>query len=84
MYSRSLSPKVSYVKSLLRKSSVGGGEEMNKDLFNRALEANLRTMDKPKMLKHKAGISHYVLNDFHIRETNPGFARNELGRIYNH
>lgn len=82
-YRRSTSPKVEFVKSLFRTSSIGS-DDKKKELFAKAMGANLRSPDKPKMQKVTTGTIGYVLNDFHIRETNPGFARNELGRIYNH
>ena len=38
----------------------------------------------PRIVMHKEGTSKSVANDYHNRETNPGFARNDLGGMFTH
>ena len=42
------------------------------------------TTTLPSMTEHRMRKIPYVLNDFHIRETNPGFARNDFGGFFTH
>ena len=38
----------------------------------------------PSMTEHRERKNPFILNDFHIRETNPGFARNDYGGFFTH
>lgn len=50
-----------------------------------ASKASLRTnMLLPSMTENRIRKIPYILNDNHIRETNPGFARNDYGGFFTH
>ncbi|CAG9334757.1 unnamed protein product [Blepharisma stoltei] len=81
-YKFDISPKVRLVRDLFDES-FSISPEKKKELFIKAVEAPLRASSaQPKILCHKGGAGRAVMNDFHIRETNPGFARNALGGYY--
>lgn len=60
--------------------------ETRKTLYNNLIDAPLRTNScGPKVAIHPVGTkSPFVMNDFHNRETNPGFSRKPGGDFYNH
>lgn len=56
-----------------------------RDLMVKARDANLRISTAgPASQMVKAPNPRDVMNDFHKRETNSGFARNQLGGIFTH
>jgi len=59
--------------------------EAKRDLMVKARHANLRTSTAgPTTKAVKAPNPQNIMNDFHKRETNAGFARNQLGGIFTH
>lgn len=57
----------------------------HKDLFKSILklkEINLLKTPKVKVETFKTGRMNYITNDYHLRETNPGYARNTLGTFF--
>lgn len=76
--------KKEYLKGMLRsQSSVG--TYLKKSLLSKAAESNIRmNTGGPKITVHGSGKLPFIMNDYHIRETNPGFARNELGNFFTH
>ena len=54
-----------------------------RQLISEGAKAPIRLQTSlPHMTNSKVRKIPYILNDFHIRETNPGFARNALGGFY--
>lgn len=54
-----------------------------KKIIDEASRAQIRISTcLPKMSQSKVRKIPFILNDFHIRETNPGFARNDLGGFF--
>jgi hypothetical protein len=52
-------------------------------IIDEATKAQIRVQTSlPKMSQSKVRKIPFILNDFHIRETNPGFARNDLGGFF--
>lgn len=81
-FKRSISPKVRLVRDLFG-NQLNASSEKTRELFLRAVEAPIRTKTAQiNVVSHGGGVSRAVMNDFHIRETNPGFARNALGGYY--
>lgn len=79
---RPASPKEQYVQTLLQDTSLVS-PEVKQRLAVHAKEAALRvTTAMPMMVRNGPGRLNAVINDYHIRETNPGFARNKLGGFY--
>lgn len=57
--------------------------EVKQKLMTQAKEAALRVKTAvPMMIRAGPGRLNAVINDYHIRETNPGFARNKFGGFY--
>lgn len=79
---RSPSPQEMYVQTLLQDASLVS-PEVKKRLATQAKEAALRIKTAvPITVRAGPGRLNAVMNDYHIRETNPGFARNKLGGFY--
>ena len=79
---RSRSPQEMYVQTLLQDTSLVS-PEVKKKLMMQAKEAALRVKTAvPLMVRAGPGRLNAVMNDYHIRETNPGFARNKMGGFY--
>ena len=79
---RSQSPKEEYVRTLMQDATFVS-EEVRQKLVTHAKEAALRVKTAiPMMVRAGPGRLNAVINDYHIRETNPGFARNKLGGFY--
>lgn len=59
--------------------------ETKRKLVMEASRSNLRiTTILPNMTRYQTRKIPYIFNDFHIRETNPGFARNDFGGFFTH
>ena len=57
--------------------------EIRDKLASRVREGPIRLKTAgPLIAKVTAGRDGAVMNDFHVRETNPGFARNKMGGFY--
>ena len=81
-FRRSMSPKKEHLMRLIH-----NGHETSTDfkqtILNHAMEAPLRTDTSPPKVKLVApGPVGSTMNDFHKRETNPGYARNGSGGFY--
>lgn len=68
----------------LIKSLLGGQgpvrDEVKKGLIEIALQAPIRgSAPGPVIARHSTGRFGEVVSDFHSRETNPGYARNDFG-----
>ena len=80
-FRKSIPARTQKLNELFRKSA--GDWSVDKQLYKTALNANLRLgMALPSQTQHFTTGPGYVMNDFHIKETNPGFARNALGGFY--
>jgi hypothetical protein len=81
-----LSPeKTEEVKMLTRiaKSYSNIPFPKRKELINEGSRAPIRLQTTlPQMTTSKVRKIPFILNDFHIRETNSGFARNDLGGFF--
>jgi len=75
-YRKPVPEKVKFLNSLFTDSNL------KSKLFSTAAKANLRTSNNLRIVKHTAGNNKFVMNDYHNRETNAGFARNEAGGFY--
>mmetsp|Transcript_29118 Transcript_29118/g.52095 ORF Transcript_29118/g.52095 Transcript_29118/m.52095 type:complete len:165 (+) Transcript_29118:2907-3401(+) len=76
---RAQSPKYNLIRSM-----IGGKEplreEIRKGLIETAMETPIRvTTAGPTIARHHTGRVGGVINDYHSRETNPGFSRNDFG-----
>ena len=81
-FQRSVSPKREFVTSLMGNSFEMSPEAKNKIIYQ-ALSAQIRKdTSPPKLVIVSSGPKGSVMNDFHKRETNPGFARNGSGGFY--
>ncbi|CAG9331929.1 unnamed protein product [Blepharisma stoltei] len=55
------------------------------ELIGLAKTTKLRSDESyPRLVSHQSRRLPFVMNDYHIRETNPGFARNDLGNFFTH
>lgn len=80
---RNISTKANYVKSLIFSPEVNFSQRHKKMLYYRAVNAPLRPVSiGPIIANHGTNKIGFVMNDFHLRETNPGFARNKAGGYY--
>jgi hypothetical protein len=78
-YETRKSPKKEYIKDLMRNTGVASPEAKKLILVN-ALSAELKVnASLPKITTIPPGPEGSVMNDFHKRETNPGYARNGSG-----
>jgi len=81
---RPLSPRSFYLSTIMRSTSLVS-LQAKQDLMAKARSANLRVSTAgPATLAMKAPNPQDVMNDYHRRETNAGFARNQLGGIFTH
>ena len=79
---RSPSPQEEYVRTLMQEATFVSPDVRQK-LLSQAKEAALRVKTAvPMMTRAGPGRLNAVINDYHIRETNPGFARNKFGGFY--
>lgn len=80
-YRKVVPVKTKLVREVLKQTS--NGERVSQELYQLALKANLRSAaSTPNISSHPGGREGYVLNDYHKRETNAGFARNDTGGLY--
>jgi hypothetical protein len=60
-------------------------EKKKQEIIDMAKCTNLRYSESlPRFTGYKSRRLPFVINDYHIRETNPGYARNDLGNIFTH
>ena len=77
-YRKSVSPRVHQLQRYFEQSGTH-----NPELFKQALNADLRAQrNMPSINAHPSGPVSFVMNDYHNKETNPGFARNDMGGFY--
>ena len=78
------SPRTFYLTGILKTASLVSLDS-KKQLFGMARSANIRVSTAgPFMQSVKSQKALDVMNDFHKRETNAGFARNQLGGFFTH
>lgn len=78
------SPRTFYLTTMMRSASFVS-PEAKKQLFGMARNARIRVSSQgPYMQKTRSQKALDVMNDFHKRETNAGFARNQLGGFFTH
>ena len=81
-YRRSLSPKKQQLLHLIDNGN-SIDQNLKRTLLEKALQAPLRTdTSPPKVNLIAPGPLGSTMNDFHKRETNPGYARNGSGGFY--
>ena len=81
---RPLSPRSFHLSTIMKSASLVS-LQAKRDLTIKARSANLRLSTAgPSTLAVKASNPQDILNDFHKRETNAGYARNQLGGIFTH
>jgi hypothetical protein len=73
------SPKYKHIKSMIGHKAPLRTEVVN-GLIESAMLAPIRaTTAGPTITRHRSGRLGGVINDYHSRETNTGFARNDFG-----
>ena len=81
-YQRNVSPKVTFINRLMKENNAINPEAQKK-ILSSALSAQIRVdYSPPRINIVDPGPKGFVMNDFHKRETNPGYARNGSGGIY--
>ena len=81
---RPLSPKTFYLSNIMKSASLVS-LDAKKALFTKARQAQIRVSTAGPYTQHlKSQKALDVMNDFHKRETNAGFARNQLGGFFTH
>lgn len=81
---RPLSPRSFHLSTIMKSTSLVS-LEAKRELMTKARCANLRISTAgPITQAVKAHNPQDIMNDFHKRETNAGFARNQLGGIFTH
>lgn len=60
-------------------------QQRKQEIIDLAKISSLRYSESlPKLVSLGSRRLPFVINDYHIRETNPGFARNDLGNFFTH
>ena len=81
-FRRSLSPKKQQLMRLIHNGHETSGD-FKQHILSHAMQAPLRTNTSPPRVNYVApGPVGSTMNDFHKRETNPGYARNGSGGFY--
>lgn len=81
-YRKSLSPTKQKLMDIIEKGAQVSAN-VKRTLIETAMQAQLRSDASPlKMVKVAPGPGSSTMNDFHKRETNPGYARNGSGGFY--
>lgn len=75
--------KVKYAQEILEEKEVFAKNEILRQNIAKLKAMNL-IQDKSLKIKSfkSTGKSDFVMNDFHLRATNPGFSRNNLGSFF--
>lgn len=82
----SVSPKLAKLRSLVT-DIAPLGDDVRRSLMKSALNSPMRLDSAgPKIVQHGCGRLGFVMNDYHSRETNPGYSRNHQfgGGFYTH
>ena len=80
-YKHSVSPKKQFITTFMNYANVD--PDVQRSIVKYAMDAPIRTdLSPPKLASVQPGSKRFVMNDFHKRETNPGFARNSSGGYY--
>ena len=81
-YQKSISPKKIFLSKLMNESFIVS-KDAQKKILGSAMIAQIRyDRSPPRINIVTPGPKGFVMNDFHNRETNPGFARNGSGGFY--
>jgi hypothetical protein len=81
-YNKSISPNKKFVNDLIENSCLIS-QNAKKNIMQKALSAQLRHHKAaPKLIVVDSGSKGFVMNDFHKRESNPGYARNSSGGFF--
>ena len=82
---RTFAPSEQFVQALVH-SHANIGNNLRGMLYATAMNANIGKQNMQlRIVRHNPGRAGYVINDYHVRETNPGFSRNEFGgRFFTH
>lgn len=75
--------RIKFAQEILEEKEVFVQNEVLKRNIEKLKEMNLIQDKNLRIKSFKAsGKSEFVLNDFHLRATNPGYSRNNLGSFY--
>ena len=75
--------KVKYAQEILEEKEVFAKNEVLRQNIAKLKAMNLIQDKNIKIKSFKStGKSDFVMNDFHLRATNPGFSRNNLGSFF--